>query len=284
MTRWRCRSARWSRSSAASSRSTSRPAARSPSARCSRRSEPSPDAPPHAAHDHLLDRRPGGPGRREHDARRRRQARRRRDPGLLLRAQARRARRRLPHVPRGDRGHPQAPDRVLHAGQGRHGRPHAERPREGGAGGGRRVPARQPPAGLPGVRQGRRVPAAGHLLRLGRRQEPLRRAQAPLREAARAVPADRDRPRALHPLLPLRAVLPGGLRGLPARAARARRSDLRRHVRQPPLRGAVQRQHHRAVPRRRAHVASVPLPRASVGHRGRRHGLHALPRRSATST
>ena len=45
------------------------------------------------------------------DARRRRQVRRRRDPGLLLRAQARRARRRLPHVPGRDRGHPQAPDR-----------------------------------------------------------------------------------------------------------------------------------------------------------------------------
>ncbi len=32
------------------------------------------------------------------------------------------------------------------------------------------------------------------------------RAQAPLREAARALAADRDRPRALHPLLPLRAL------------------------------------------------------------------------------
>ena len=84
------------------------------------------------------------------------------------------------------------------------------------AGGGRRVPARQPPARLPGLRQGRRVPAAGHLVRLGRRALALHRAQAPLREAARAVAADRDRPRALHPLLPLRALQPGDLRGLPA--------------------------------------------------------------------
>ena len=45
-----------------------------------------------------------------------------------------------------------------------------------------------------------------------------------------------------------------------------------------PVRGAVQRQHHRAVPGRRAHLARVPLPRAPVGHRGRRHRLHALPR------
>ena len=63
----------------------------------------------------------------ERDARRRRQVRRRRDPRLLLRAQARPARRRLPHVPGRDRGHPEAADRLLHAGQGRHGRPHADR-------------------------------------------------------------------------------------------------------------------------------------------------------------
>ena len=65
----------------------------------------------------------------ELDARGRRQARRRRDPGLLLRAEARPAGRRLPHVPGRDRGHPEAPDRLLDAGQGRHGRPHADRPR-----------------------------------------------------------------------------------------------------------------------------------------------------------
>ena len=35
----------------------------------------------------------------------------------------------------------------------------------------------------------------------------LHRAQAPLPQAARALAADRDRPRALHPLLPLRALL-----------------------------------------------------------------------------
>ena len=95
---------------------------------------------------------------------------------------------------------------------------------EGRAAGRRRVPAHQPPARLPGLRQGRRVPAAGHLLRLGRRPLALHRAQAPLREAARALAADRDRPRALHPLLPLRALLPGDHRGLPARPPRARRA------------------------------------------------------------
>ena len=95
----------------------------------------------------------------------------------------------------------------------------------------------------------------------------LHRAQAPLREAARAEPARRDRPRALHPLLPLRALLAGGLRGLPARPGGARRALVRRHVRRAPLRRAVQRQHHRAVPGGRAHLAALPLPRAPVGHR-----------------
>ena len=186
--------------------------------------------------------------------------------------------RRLPHVPGGDRGHPQAADGLLDAGQGRHGRLHPDRAREDRAAVGGGVPADQPPAGLPRVRQGRRVPAAGHHLRLGRRHLALHRAQAPLRQAAGALAADRDRPRALHPLLPLRALLPGGRRGLPAGAARARRPLLRLDVRRPPLRGALQRQHRRAVPRRRAHLAPLPLPRAPVGHRGRGLGVHAVPR------
>ena len=84
--------------------------------------------------------------------------------------------RRLPHVHGRDRGHAEAADVLLHAGQGRHGRLHADRPREARAERGRRVPARQPPARLPGLRQGRRVPAAGHLLRLGPGPQPLRRA------------------------------------------------------------------------------------------------------------
>ena len=60
--------------------------------------------------------------------------------------------------------------------------------------------------------------------------------------------------------------------------------SLRRHVRRPSVRRPVLRQHHRAVPGGRADVARVPLPRAAVGHRGRRHGLHRLRRRTATSS
>ena len=148
----------------------------------------------------------------------------------------------------------------------------------------RRVPAREPPARLPRLRQGRRVPAPGHLVRLGRRALALHRAEAPLQEAARAVAARGDRPRALHPLLPLRALLAGGRRGPPARVPRPRRPHLRRHARRPPVRGPVQRQHHRAVPGGRAHLDRLPLPRAALGHRGRRARSARSARRSATSS
>ena len=48
-------------------------------------------------------------------------------------------------------------------------------------------------------------------------------------------------------------------------------------LRRSPVRGAVQRQHHRAVPGRRAHLPDLPVPRPPVGHRGRRRDLHAVP-------
>ena len=86
-----------------------------------------------------------------------------RDPGLLLRAAPRPAGRRVPDVPRRDRGQPEAPGR-LHADRaGRAGRADGADLGEGRRGPERdaRVHPRQPPARLPGLRQGRRVPAAG---------------------------------------------------------------------------------------------------------------------------
>ena len=59
-----------------------------------------------------------------------------------------------------------------------------------------RVPARQPSARLPGVRQGRRVPAAGPDARLRPGRDPLRRGEAPLGEAHHLSPLvllDRER-------------------------------------------------------------------------------------------
>src|ERR671932_238957 len=49
-----------------------------------------------------------------------------------------------------------------------------------------------------------------------------------------------DRPRALHPLLPLRALLAGGVRGLPARVPGARGPHVRGNARRAALRGSVQ--------------------------------------------
>ena len=91
----------------------------------STRTAPSPRCPRECAGArHADDRRPRGRGREGHRARRDRRRRRDRDPGLLLRAAARAARRRLPDVPRRGRGDPEAPGR-LHADRaGRDGRPH----------------------------------------------------------------------------------------------------------------------------------------------------------------
>ena len=155
-------------------------------------------------------------GAREHDARRRRQARRRRDPGLLLRAQARPAGRRVPHVPGRDRGHPEAADRLLDAGQGRHGRPHPDRARaatrrrrsSSSCSSTTRSTARS--ATRAASARCRTSPSAGAA---GARASSSPSATSRSRSS---FAADRDRPRALHPLLPLRALLAGGRRGLPA--------------------------------------------------------------------
>ena len=260
------------RSSATSSRRTSSSAARAGADVEARRSDARPldagacrcRAP--SRDDHLHDRRPRGPGAREHDARRRRQVRRRRDPGLLLRAQARPAGRRLPHVPRRDRGHPEAPDRLLDAGQGRHGRPHADRPRaarrrrrsSSSCSSTTRSTARS--ATRAASARCRTSPSAGAAAR-SRFIEPKRHFRKPL-ELSPLIAIDRERC-----ILCYRCVRfsPGDLRGLPARPARARRALVRRHLRRPPLRRAVQRQHHRAVPGRRADLAR---PTASARARG----------------
>ena len=163
-------------------------------------------------------------------------------------------------------GIPKLQTALLDAGQGRHGRPHADRSActtrsarsSSSCSSTTRSTARS--ATRAASARCRTSPTAG-----ARGTLALHRAQAPLQEAARALAADRDRPRALHPLLPLRALLAGDLRGLPAGPARARRAHVRRHVRRPPVRRAVQRQHHRAVPGGRADLAA---PTASARARG----------------
>ena len=190
----------------------------------------------------------------------RRQARRHRDPRLLLQAQARPARRRLPHVPGGNRRHSQAATgcstpvkdgMVVHT--------QSERVKVAQE---RSVefllinhPLDCPYATKAASARCRTSPSAGQ------RHLALHRAQAPLRQAAGALAPDRDRPRALRPLLPLHALLAGDSEDYQLVLQERRRAPLLRvHLRWPPLRGPVQRQHRGAVPRRRADVARLPLP------------------------
>ena len=152
---------------------------------------------------------------------------------------------------------------------------------EGGRRPGRdaRVHPRQPPARLPGLRQGRRVPAAGPDLPLGPGQHADGVRQADAREADPGLADDRARPRALHPLLPLHALLRERRRGQPARRAEPRRLLGDRHLRGPALPRAVLRQRDRALPGRRADLDAVPLRGPAVGDPERADRLRPLPGR-----
>ena len=97
------------------------------------------------------------------------------------------------------------------------------------------------------------------------------------RKPVAALAAGQDRPRALHPLLPLRAVQPRGLRGRAAPAPRPRRGQLRRDLQRPPLHRPLPRQHHRALPGRGADLGGLPVSRPTLGDRGLGFDLHALP-------
>ncbi len=142
-----------------------------------------------------------------------------------------------------------------------------------------RVHPRQPPARLPRLRQGRRVPAAGPDVPLRARQHAHDVPEADVREADPDLAADRARPRALHPLLPLHALQRGGRRGRAARRDQPRRAVGDRDVRGRAVHGPLLRQRHRALPGRRADLDAVPLRGAPVGDPERADGLRALPRR-----
>ena len=210
----------------------------------------------------------------------------RRDSRVLLRAAARAARRRLPDVPlRGRAGAAEAAGR-LHADRGRgdggQDRAHLG---DGGRGAERdaRVHPRQPPARLPGLRQGRRVPAPGPDVPLRPRQHPDGVREAHVREADPDLADDRPRPRALHPLLPLHALLGVGRRGRAARRGRARCRVDDRHLRRRALPRPVLRQRDRALPGRRAHLDPVPLRGPPLGDPERRRRSAASARSAATS-
>ena len=140
-----------------------------------------------------------------------------------------------------------------------------------------RVHPREPPARLPGLRQGRRVPAPGSDVPLRARQHADDVSQADLRQADPDQPADRARPRALHPLLPLHALLRRGLRGRPADRAQPRRAVRDRDLRGRAVPRAVHRQRDRALPGRRADLDAVPVRGASLGDPERPVRLRDVP-------
>ena len=225
----------------------------------------------------LLDRRPGGHAPRRTRCSSTPPSSATSRSRLLLRAEARRAGRRLPHVPRGDRGHPEAADRVLDAGQGRHGRPHqTERVRE----------AQQAvvefllinhPLDCPVCDKGGECPLQDISFGWGggasRFIEPKRHFLKPL-ALSPLIAIDRERCILCYRCVRFTQEVSEDYQlVLQERGAHS----VRRDVRRPPVRRAVQRQHHRAVPGRRADLDRLPLPRAPVGHRGLGLDLHAVP-------
>ena len=175
--------------------------------------------------------------------------------------------RHVPAVPGGGRGSAGTDaGRVVHdAGGARPGRPHRHAHGEEGAGGRAGVPPGQPPARLPGVRQGRRVPAPGPGLQPRPGREPLRRGEAPLREADPDQLARLPRSRALHPVRPLHP-----LRGRGGR----RPADLLHppgqqhpgpHLPGRAVRLLLQRQHGADLPGGRADGQALPVQGPAVG-------------------
>ena len=173
---------------------------------------------------------------------------------------------------------------MLDVGRG-DGRPHRVAGGEEGAGRRPRVPADQPPARLPGVRQGRRVPAAGpdDGVRPGR--EPVRRGEAPLREADPDQRPRLPRPRAVHPVRSLHPVRERGRRRSADQLHRPRQRDAGAHVPRRAVRVVLQRQHRADLPGRRADREAVPLQGPPVGPRAGRVDVHdvlgRLPRHRA---
>ena len=227
----------------------------------------------------LHDRRPRGAGARERDARRRRQVRRRRDPGLLLRAQARRSRSaraacawsrsRASPSSRPACSTPVKDGMVVHT--------QTERVRE----------AQQAvvefllvnhPLDCPVCDKGGECPLQDITFGWGggtsRFIEPKRHFRKPL-ELSPLIAIDRERCILCYRCVRFSQEVSEDYQlVLLERGAHSFVGTFDGH----PYVGALQRQHHRAVPGGRADLAPLPLPRATVGHRGRGLGVHAVPR------
>ncbi len=123
------------------------------------------------------------------------------------------------------------------------------------------------------------MPAAGPDVPLWPGQHAHAVPQAHVREADPDLAADRARPRALHPLLPVHALQRVGCRRRTARRDQPRLAVGDRDLRRRAVQGSLLRERHRAVPGGCAHLDAVPLRSAALGDPERPLGLWPLRRR-----
>ncbi|CAA9413714.1 MAG: NADH-ubiquinone oxidoreductase chain G, partial [uncultured Phycisphaerae bacterium] len=176
-------------------------------------------------------------------------------------------RRVLPDLPGRGRGDAQARAGLPDAGPGGDGRPRQELQGDRQPEAGHGVPADQPPARLPGVRPGRRVPAAGLLVRLRPQPEPVRGGQAEEPEEGRRRPRHAVRG-PVHHVYPVRAVHPRGVGDGRAvrRGPRAQGGD--RDLPRPAGEQQDRRQRGRPLPGRGAAGQGLPVQAAGVAAAG----------------
>ena len=152
-----------------------------------------------------------------------------RHPHLLLPSEDG-ARCRLPHVPGRGREDAQIAAGVCRLRRRGHGGQDDHRPGHQVPEGRARVPADQPSARLPDLRQGRRMSAAGPDLSIRSGREPLPVRQGALRQGGAALRQDPSRPRALHSLLALHPLQRRNLWGARAGPDPAWRPHHHRHL------------------------------------------------------
>ena len=138
------------------------------------------------------------------------------------------------------------------------------------------------PLDCPVCDRGGECPLQDQTLAFGPGESPLRRGEAPLREAHPHQRPRDARPGALHPVRTVHPVRGGGRRGPAHRLRWPRRGHRGDRLHRHGLRFRVLGQHGPDLPGRRAHRPPLPVPGPPLGPRGDRdvlHGLHGrLPR------
>ena len=188
----------------------------------------------------------------------------------------------MPRLYRQDREDAEAADIVLHDLHRRDGGAHQNAGRDRSARRCVRVPADQSPARLPCVRQRRRMPASGFLVRVRPRTQPHGISAARVRRRRRRGrhrfwPHADAQPQPVHPVYSLRAVHARRGRRRADRHHRSRRRERNRHLQRRGRAFAALGQPDGRVPGGGHHHARLSLQVAAVGQpAGCRHHLHVL--------